>query len=290
MNPQMSLFEDPLFQDLSYKTLFWYPGSKVLAVPTISKLIPTEIKEMVSPFLGGGSLELWLSARGTKVYAYDKNEQLINLWKHIISDGLSLSFLSKKILNELSRDKLIEQIELNKDHKDNLIRASYFYLKQCLSWNGQTNSKSIGHYEIIDRFAFYKKKNGNLGEKLTRFTRVENFYNPNLIIKEAIDFEKSLEKHKDLFAYLDPPYDCGKSKHYGVRFDHKRLAEILTSRKSPFLLSYYDTNLIQKLYPSNRFHRIDRSWYQVNRQNQIVKKEVLICNKSFFEIMDGAHK
>ena len=280
-NRQVNFLERPL----SYKTLFWYPGSKVLAVPTISKIIPVQMKEMVSPFLGGGSLELWLSARGTKVYAYDKNSSLINLWYHIVSDGFNLSEWTKQKLNSVSRDELIQEIKQEENNEDSFIRAGYYYLRQSLSWNGMVHNKTIGRYEIVDGFAFYQKKNGNRGEKLTRFTRLKEFYNPNLIISKACSFEESLEDHEDLFAYLDPPYDCVGS-HYGEDFDHKKLADILNQRKSPFLLSYYDTDLVQELYPQNKFHRINKSWYQVNRKNQIVTKEVLICNNEFLDITD----
>ena len=62
---------------LSYssRSLFKYPGGKSRAVEFITSFFP---KIKLSPFLGGGSIELNLASKGTKVIAYDVFLPLVN--------------------------------------------------------------------------------------------------------------------------------------------------------------------------------------------------------------------
>ena len=62
------------------KTPLRYPGGKSRAVKHILPLIPEDITELCSPFLGGGSVELAVAERGTTVYAYDIFEPIVWLW------------------------------------------------------------------------------------------------------------------------------------------------------------------------------------------------------------------
>ncbi len=48
-----------------------YLGGKSRAVPMIINNYIRKQKTLCSPFVGGGSIELTLAKRGTKVYAYD---------------------------------------------------------------------------------------------------------------------------------------------------------------------------------------------------------------------------
>lgn len=72
---------------------------------------------------------------------------------------------------------------------------------------------------------------------------------------ECLDFEKVIEKYdsKNTLFYLDPPYvDCEYYyKTVGVDFtakDHERLSSILRQIKGKFILSYYEHELVNKLY------------------------------------------
>ncbi|WP_208439010.1 DNA adenine methylase, partial [Bartonella grahamii] len=54
-----------------------YPGGKSRAVPMIINNYIRKQKTLFSPFVGGGSIELALAKRGTKVYAYDAFKPLV---------------------------------------------------------------------------------------------------------------------------------------------------------------------------------------------------------------------
>ncbi|MGL5079656.1 MAG: DNA adenine methylase, partial [Waterburya sp.] len=62
-----------------------YPGGKSKVVDIITARFPKDIDVLVSPFIGGGSVELWASQNGIKVYAYDGFEPLVNFWKMLLT-------------------------------------------------------------------------------------------------------------------------------------------------------------------------------------------------------------
>ena len=60
------------------------PGGKTRAVKHILPHFPEDMKELCSPFLGGGSIELALASKGVQVYGYDAFEPLIWFWRTLL--------------------------------------------------------------------------------------------------------------------------------------------------------------------------------------------------------------
>jgi len=61
------------------KTILRYAGGKSRAIKHINQFIPDDINDIVSPFIGGGSLEVFLATeRNLKVKAYDIFFHLVN--------------------------------------------------------------------------------------------------------------------------------------------------------------------------------------------------------------------
>ena len=59
-----------------------YAGGKTLAVGHVVELLPKNIKKVVSPFFGGGSIEIALTKKlGMQVIGYDIFDILCNYWK-----------------------------------------------------------------------------------------------------------------------------------------------------------------------------------------------------------------
>src|SRR3989338_6322357 len=59
-----------------------YAGGKTLAVGHVIELLPTNIKKVVSPFLGGGSIEIAMSKYlDLEVRGYEIFDILVNYWK-----------------------------------------------------------------------------------------------------------------------------------------------------------------------------------------------------------------
>ena len=70
-----------------------YPGGKSKAIGLIlENLPPLKERKIVSPFFGGGSLELVLSQKlDFKVIGYDIFEILVNFWNQLITNPLEFS-------------------------------------------------------------------------------------------------------------------------------------------------------------------------------------------------------
>ncbi len=116
-----------------------YAGGKSLAVGHVIELLPKNIKRVISPFFGGGSIEIAMSkCLDLEVIGYDVFDILVNYWKFQIKEPECLY----QRLNELSPDKkTFEKIRLTlKDHwkgkteLDKLTLATYFFFNFNLSY------------------------------------------------------------------------------------------------------------------------------------------------------------
>ena len=71
-----------------------YPGGKTRGIAHIVRYFPKGITEMMSPFFGGGSVELFMTAQGVKVTGYDVFTSLVEFWQCLLE---SPSALAKEI-------------------------------------------------------------------------------------------------------------------------------------------------------------------------------------------------
>jgi site-specific DNA-adenine methylase len=67
-----------------------YGGGKSLAVGYIIERIPRNIKKIVSPFVGGGSVEFALNECGINVICYDIFDKLINFFNVLKNEKVKL--------------------------------------------------------------------------------------------------------------------------------------------------------------------------------------------------------
>ena len=240
------------------KTPLRYPGGKSRAIEHILPLIPEDITELCSPFLGGGSVELAVAERGTTVYAYDIFEPLVWLWNALLSDPEQLAtcadsyrvhhpdFFTKKdrkpIRGLLKEDFLRFREELHQADKFSFENAAKVYAINRSSFSGATFSGGWSNQAACRRFTD------------SSIERVRKFREPNITVN-CEDFKTSINKHPDAFLYCDPPYLLGadKDKLYGDKgnthsgFDHKALYDIL-SQRSGWVLSYNNCQEIRDLY------------------------------------------
>ena len=285
---QLHLFESNT--STSLKLFRRFPGGKSHAAPFLSKLIPSQTKQIVSPFVGGGSFELFLTHRDIKVHAYDKFEPLVNCWQYALKDSEKLATWISEILLDNTREQLRE-LQKGKffEIKDPFERAGYYWLLSSLGWNGCAFN-GMYKYTIIDGQAWIILKDGSLNNLATDFKKLRQFHNSNLTVSLA-DFKESLNRHNDLFAYCDPPYpDVGGSMYgigheYHEEFNHEELADCLLSRTTPWMLSYNNKPLIRELYPEDKCIWHYQWWKQpTNLTNRTTdQKEVVILSKNFYD-------
>ena len=258
-----------------------YPGGKSLAVGYILELLPSHVEKVVSPFIGGGSVEVAISKElNIPVIGYDIFDILVNFWKVLLNPSLKEKML--EILYKLSPDKdTYNKVKKElQDHwnwtqykkgsennviKDKVKLAAYYYFNHNLSYGpgflGWPSSVYLNERRYI-----------SLLEKL------KNFKNEKLEVY-CSDFRNVLKKHKNDFLYLDPPYYIGRDSKmfkgiYPMRnfpihhngFPHEILRDMLKEHKGGFILSYNDCPTIREYY--KEYEQYFPSWQYTMGQGE----------------------
>ena len=259
-----SFAQSPTFKSLlRTKSVLRYPGGKSRAVSAIVSYVPPNTREMASPFLGGGSVELACNDLGIKVFGSDAFKPLINFWSYLLE---APSLLAKEVenyypLRKESFYKLQKEYGLLPDSFD---QAAAFFVLNRSSFSGTTLSggMSPGHPRFTS----------------SAIERLRAFSAP-LVSVESCDYKQAMAKHEDKLLYLDPPYANG-GKLYGTRgdmhdgFDHLELARLL-SKRDAWILSYNDCSLVRDLYSSYKI--VELNWLYGMSKNKS-SKELLIIN------------
>jgi DNA adenine methylase len=267
------------------RTPIRYAGGKSKAYETISYHIPfwPRPKEIISPFVGGGSLEVrWAHELGIQIKGYDVFNVLVNYWQHQLSNPKRLY----EILQELEPTK--EQYDEIKDtllHWDKVqelfknwktshydrksiklaadLGAAYYWYNHNLSYGPMF----LGWFSSI-----YLKKE-SLYENAIQ--RVKNFNVPNMSVEQS-SFEDVIPGHENELIYADPPYFMEKKEGdddnkmmkaiypnsnfpvHHTHFSHEKLRDLLHSHKGKFILSYNDCDWVRENYKD--FKQVFPKW------------------------------
>lgn len=245
------------------RSLLRYPGGKTRGVEVITQYFP-EISEMASPFFGGGSIELYMAAKGVKIYGYDIFTPLVEFWQCVIKNPIKLAEKVADFL-PLSKETFYELQQHQACARTKLERAAIFYVLNRSSFSGSTLSggMSPGHPRFTQ----------------SSIERLRTFFNP-LFSVESLDFKQSIKAHKNCFLYLDPPYLIrsalyGKKGNVHKDFDHEGLFKALLKRDN-WILSYNDCAEIRTMYKS---YNILTPVWKYGMSNDKRSKEVLIFSR-----------
>src|SRR3989344_1684308 len=248
-----------------------YAGGKSLAVGHILELLPNEVKRVISPFFGGGSVEIAMSKYlDLEVIGFDIFDILCNYWKFQIENPKLLYEELKKLKptkEEFERIRLI----LNDVWKKKVVLAPltlavYYVYNFNLSygpgfmgWSSEIYLNDKRYKAIIERIKNFKPKNLKV---------------------ECADFREVMKKYTNDFMYLDPPYYIGEDSKmfkgvYPMRnipihhngFPHEELRDLLKKHKGGFILSYNDCPTIREYYKD--FQQFFPSWQYTMGQGEI---------------------
>ena len=247
-----------------------YPGAKHWLFQRLVDLLPDGTQAVISPFFGGGSLEINLALRGIRVHGYDKFPPLVNFWRYWLQSAPKIIADANGLLNIYSKTELQH---LKKQRYPEIcvsgeMAATLYYLLSRLSYSGSPCNhvrpfalRYDGHY-IKD---WHDRKNGRRVFTNTEFWEAVGVL-PITVTRK--DFTQSLAKHPNLFAFCDPPYPhlstrlYGDSREYHEDFDHAALYDILKAREL-WALTYNDIPFIRDLYSDFDMIEIQRpgdSW------------------------------
>ena len=262
------------------RTPIRYAGGKSRAYDFISSYIPfwPRPKTIVSPFMGGGSLETrWASEMGINVIGYDVFDILVNYWKHQIETPERLYDILKGLEPSKEQYDEIKDILLHwdkvqdmfkgwkTDHYDRKPRpldddlgAAYYWFNHNLSYGPMF----LGWFSSI----FMKKESLYQNS----IERVRDFKVPNLEV-HCGSFEDSIKAHTNDFLYCDPPYYMERKEGdddnkmfkaiypnsnfpvHHTHFDHEKLRDLLHSHNGKFILSYNDCEWVRENYKDFKF-------------------------------------
>ena len=234
-------------------TLLRYPGGKQRALKILAQFIPPELPQICSPFLGGGSFELYCAtALNIPVVAYDNLKPLVEFWQVLLTAPGELAAAATQYAQALDRVKFKSLQMTQQTLPSPVARAAAFYVLNRASFSGCTlrSGLSRGHPRLNSA-------------ALHRITAFPGAQVAQTFSVAAADFQETLARHPDTFLYLDPPYALKNENLYGTRqrtgpFAHATLHQLLRVRGGEWLLCYNNSPYIKSLY--SEFVQLPCAW------------------------------
>ena len=229
-----------------------YAGGKSWAVGYVIEKIPEDIPRLVSPFFGGGSIEIAIAKElGINVLGFEIFDILVNYWKIQINRPLDL--YNELIKLKPSKETYLWVKEELKKYWEGKLKlpplklAAYYYFNHNLSygpgflgWMSSVYANETTYKRILKRVREFSVKNLSI---------------------ECSSFEEVIPKFKNDFLYCDPPYYLGEDstlfrglypqRNFPIHhnsFNHNLLRELLLNHKGGFILSYNASPTIKKWY------------------------------------------
>jgi DNA adenine methylase len=245
-----------------------YPGGKTRAVRILTEHIQRNYPErniIISPFFGGGSLELSLST-SFQVIGNDLFSPLIIFWKMVKMDPVSLS-QQIRVKMPVSKQDFFSYREQLQTITDPLEIATYYFIINRCSFSGSTFCGGYSAESARSRLTS------------SSLDRLEKVCMKNIELYN-MDFAEFLKQHPETdktILYADPPYYI-KSYLYGRdgdlhhTFDHEKFAEVIKKRND-WILCYNDCEYIRSLYKECRIEKVEWS-YGMNKTKK--SSEILL--------------
>lgn len=250
-----------------------YPGGKTRAIKILSDVIKRKYKEkkvLLSPFFGGGSLELVLHGEYNVVKGNDLFSPLIVFWKVVQTRPNELSRLVCSMMPVSKEDFHTYRKKITETNDDLRIAALYFIINRC-SFSGSTFCGGFSQQAAEKRLT------------LSSVERLEKVDLSNIVFSnmDVEEFLKQNPETNDTFLYADPPYYIssyiyGKDGDLHISFDHEKFASLMKKRRD-WILCYNDCEFIRNLYDGCRIENV--SWsYGMNKTKK--SSEILIFPSS----------
>ena len=253
------------------KTPIRYAGGKSKAYKIITEYIPKlpYPQRIISPFIGGGSLESkWSSELDIPVYGFDIFDALINFWSVLLSRPDDLANRLRELKPTKEEYENIKEILLKWDYTQDMLKdwhtdyykrepielsdldaAAYYFFNHNLSYGPMYLGWMSKIYQSQTKW-----------DKMTHY--IGSYRNPNLEVCKA-SFDEIIPNYPNDLIYLDPPYylkkdddnkmlkgmypNCNIDVHH-TGFNHELLRDLLHNHKGTFILSYNNCETIREYY------------------------------------------
>jgi DNA adenine methylase len=287
--------------------MFRYPGGKSKLKNRIVSIIKSYYENndlctttrYVEPFFGGGAIGRSLFSSVKKIAINDYDIGVAMFWDSIINSPESLCNLIKDFKPSVDKFHEFKDFFIDKNSRERIIdRKGYSsveigFMKMALhqmSFSGLGvmsggplgGEKQDSKYKIDCRWNSY-----NMVVKIIKY---HNLLNKNFVYKGTCCYDdfyvflnNIIEREKNIFMYLDPPYYTQGKDLYQFYFkeeDHQRLSKFLREVDQPWILSYDYSEEIRDLYSWAFLTEVDVYCTINTRNGSLIKKEFLITDKN----------
>lgn len=240
-----------------------FPGGKSKVIKKyLEPLFPEFDGDFFEPFVGGGSVSLWMAQKypNKKIYINDINYNLYCFWKTLKENPESLIKELHKIRDKYNpNDEIAGKSLLNvmndrlEYESDPYEIAIAFYVLNKISFSGLTE------HGTLSKDAYKKTYNHhNINRLKDIYPLMKNF----IITSE--DYIKLYEQTTENdFIFLDPPYEIGEAL-YGKKgkihtdFDHNRFAIETKELLCKWMITYNDNDPIRNRFID--YNIVDREY------------------------------
>lgn len=231
-----------------------YPGGKSKVIKKVlSPLFPQGYKDFYEPFIGGGSVALWVAQENQEmnIYVNDLNDKLISFHKILKNEPEELVRIlhnTRNLYDPLNVDEgkellKMKQIDLYESESE-MEKAIAFYTLNKISFSGLTEHGSIS------KAAYEKTFNHTNIDRLPEISsHMENFEIHNEHFRDFMKLPTD-----DSFTFLDPPYQIESSNLYGKKgamhegFNHVEFFESVKALKGKWMITYNDNEWLRETY------------------------------------------
>jgi len=294
---------------LMNKTPIRYAGGKTRAIKHIIPYFPTDLTNVISPFMGGGSLEVYLTNLNINVHGFDIFKPLVTFWDEMINDNQNFVNFLRTIEPTAENYKVVKDKLVNWEYTQEMLKGwkTDFYIRK--------NPITLTPVEIASYYYFNHNTSygpGYLGWPSSVYLTqakwnkmiddISKFNGSKLQVSQS-DFSDVITGHPNDFIYLDPPYFMGKDSdnkmhaaiypmknipvhHEG--FNHELLRDLLHSHPGKFIMSYNNCETIREYYKDFRLEYPTWNYSMGNGETRIGEnrtREGIVNHKESHEIL-----
>lgn len=221
------------------KTPITYYGGKQSMLTIILPLIPKH-HIYVEPFVGGGAV-FWAKEKSPVEVINDTNKEVVNFYQVAQKNYGALAKEIKATLHSREQHRQAVIVYENPDMFMPVKRAWAFWVLSCQSFGASLGCGwRYGRSDKVEKLVSKKRE---------RFTRQieERLELTQIECNDAIKIIQSRDT-ENTFFYCDPPYFNANMGHYKgySEDDFKLLLETLAGIKGKFLLSSYQSELLEE--------------------------------------------
>ena len=227
---------------------FRYAGGKTWFVPYIRKWLSLYEGEVdfIEPFAGGGIISLTVAFENLArtILMVEKDEAVASVWRTIL--GREYRWLVDRIVNFEVTAEAVGEI-INQAPKSVRVFAFQTILRNRLQ-HGGILAAGAGLLKNGEKGKGLKSRwyPETLGKRICNIQEVK--HKINFIGGDGIEVIKKNSKIKSNVFFIDPPYTIAGRRLYKYhQIDHEKLFEAVSKIKGDFVMTYDDSEEIEKL-------------------------------------------